>query len=279
LAELRHTALAPEAAGDARDARALPPALRGIRAAFVFLSRVPLGGFPYRASDWAWAPAHFPLVGAAVGGASALIYWLAGALSFGRLLGASLAVVMSVWITGAFHEDGLADSADGLGGSHGDRQRALEIMKDSRIGTYGATALILSVLVRVLAIAELDPGAWFACVYVHAVARVGPVWLMGTQAYVSDPAASKSPPSFHTRRVHLATATAWGALFTALAMHTGEWRWLTPLAVTAALVLVTTLCARAFRRAVGGVTGDLLGAAEQVSEVAAWLALLAALRF
>lgn len=279
MAELRDTAPALPAAGDAREARALPPALRGIRAAFVFLSRVPVGGFPYGARDWSWAPAHFPLVGAAVGAASSLIYWLAGALSFGRLLGASLAVATSIWITGAFHEDGLADSADALGGSHGNRQRALEIMKDSRIGTYGATALMLSLLVRVLAIAELDPSAWFACVYVHAVARVGPVWLMRTEPYVSNPATSKRPASFDTRRVHLATATGWGALFTALAMHTGEWRWLTPLVVTAALALVTTLCARAFRRAVGGVTGDLLGGAEQICEITAWLALLATLRF
>lgn len=256
----------------------LPPALRGIRAAFVFLSRVPLGGFPYGARDWSWAPAHFPLVGAAVGAASALIYWLAGALSLGRLLGASLAVATSLWITGAFHEDGLADSADGLGGSHGDRRRALEIMKDSRIGTYGASALMLSLLLRVLAIAEIDPSAWFACVYVHAVARVGPVWLMASEPYVSDPATSKSPSSFDTRRIHVATAMGWGALFTALALHLGPWPLLTLFAVTAALAAVTAMCARFFRRAVGGVTGDLLGAAEQISEITAWLTLLAALR-
>lgn len=269
-----------ELAGEATDEpRSWPPALRGIRAAFVFLSRAPLGGFPYGARDWSWAPAHFPLVGASVGAASALSYWLAGALSFGRLLGASLAVATSVWITGAFHEDGLADSADGLGGSHGHRQRALEIMKDSRIGTYGAAALMLSLLVRVLAIAELDPGAWFAVVYVHAVARLAPVWLMQALPYVTDPATSKSPLSFDTRPVHVATAMGWGALFTGLGMHVGEWSWLTPLVVTAALAASAALCARAFQRAVGGVTGDLLGASEQVSEVTAWLALLAALRF
>lgn len=245
----------------------------------MFLSRLPLGGFPYRASDWAWAPAHFPLVGATVGAATALSYWLAGALSFSRLLGASLAVATSVWITGAFHEDGLADSADGLGGSHGSRQRALEIMKDSRIGTYGAAALMLSLLVRVLAIAELDPSAWLACVYVHSVARVGPVWLMRAEPYVSDPTTSKSPASFDTRRRHVATAVGWGALFSALAMYAGEWSWWAPLIVTVALALVTTLWARACRRAVGGITGDLLGAAEQISEITAWLSLLAALRF
>jgi adenosylcobinamide-GDP ribazoletransferase len=250
--------------------------LRGVRASFVFLSRLPLGGFPYDSRDWHWAPAHFPLVGAVIGAACALVFSACAALSLGRPFAATLVLLTSVWLTGAFHEDGLADSADGLGGAHGGAKRALEIMKDSRIGTYGAAALVLSLMVRGSAIAELDPSAWFALVYVHCVARVGPVWLMATEPSVSDSASTKSP-LFDTRRVHVATALCWAAACTALAIFAGGLRWTTVLGVTITSGVITKLCARYFRRAVGGVTGDLLGATEQLCEIGAWVTLLCTL--
>jgi adenosylcobinamide-GDP ribazoletransferase len=254
--------------------RGWPPAVRGARAAFVFLSRLPLGGFPYSPADWRWAPAHFPLVGAVIGAAAALVFCASHALGFGGLLAATLTVASSVWLTGALHEDGLADSADGLGGAHGGK-RALEIMRDSRIGSYGAVALLLSLLIRTAALSELAPAAWFALIYVHCLARVGPVWLMATQPYVGDATSSKSQSLFETRSVHVATAAAWGLMGALCGTALGGLHWSSALAVAAAVAVSTLACARYFRKAVGGITGDLLGAAEQVAEITAWLALLA----
>jgi adenosylcobinamide-GDP ribazoletransferase len=249
-----------------------PPAWRGARAAFVFFSRLPVGGFPYGARDWHWAPAHLPLVGAVVGGACAIIFSCGVWLGFAPLMTAATVLATSILLTGALHEDGLADSSDALGATR-DRQRALEIMKDSRIGTYGALALMLSVLARAGAVARLEPGAWFALVYVHVWARVAPTWLLWSQPYVNDHPDAKSQGLFQTRPIHVATALGWGALAAAVGIGAG---WLTPAAAFAASLaslLTAVLLARQFESRMGGVTGDLLGAAEQVAEVACWLVL------
>jgi adenosylcobinamide-GDP ribazoletransferase len=257
--------------------RAGPPWLRGARAAFLFFSRLPVAGFPYRPRDWHWAPAHLPLVGGVVGAASAGAFVLAARLGLAPLLGAALALGTSAWLTGALHEDGLADSADGLGGSS-TRERALEIMKDSRIGSYGALALLLGVLARAAAIAALEPGAWFALVHVHVWARVGPVWLLRVEPYVNDRPDAKSQGLFETRTIHVLSALGWGVFAALLGVGLGWLTW--PAALAGALApLGTTLLARRYlRRRIGGVTGDLLGAVEQLGEVAAWVAFGVSLR-
>jgi adenosylcobinamide-GDP ribazoletransferase len=259
-----------------RATREWPPALRGVRAAFVFFSRLPVGGFPYRARDWHWAPAHLPVVGAVVGGSSAAVFLLGGALGLGPLLRASLALAASVWLTGALHEDGLADSADGLGAANGDPERALAIMKDSRIGTYGAVALLSSLLTRAAALAEVPASAWFAIVYVHVWARIPPVWLLCSERYLDRPDA-KSRGLFQTRPRHLLVAVAWGFVAAALAIGLGGLSWSTILAAALIPLAVTPLLARHFRRSIGGITGDLLGAAEQIAELGAWVAVCATL--
>lgn len=250
--------------------------LRGARAAFVFFSRLPVGGFPYRASDWHWAPAHLPLVGAVVGAGSAAVLALGGALGLGPLLRAVLAVAASVWLTGALHEDGLADSADGLGGG-GDRERVLAIMKDSRIGSYGAIALGLALLARVAALSELPASAWFALVAVHVGARVAPVWLLCALPYVNDRADAKSQGLFRPRALHGAVALGWSLSVAMVAVALGGLPARAALAAVLAPLVLVPLLASYFRRRVGGVTGDLLGAAEQLAEVAAWAALAATL--
>lgn len=253
-----------------------PPALRGVRAAFVFFSRVPVGGFPYRASDWHWAPAHLPLVGAVVGAGSAAVFAGGAWLGLGPGLRAVLALAAAVWLTGALHEDGLADSADGLGGGS-DAARVLAIMKDSRIGTYGAAALGLTLLARAAAMSELPPKAWFAIVAVHVAARVAPVWLLYALPYVNDRADAKSQGLFRTRAIHVVVALGWGVCLVGLGVGLGWQPWRAALAATLAPLALVPWLARQFRRRVGGVTGDLLGAAEQAAEVAAWVSLTAAL--
>jgi adenosylcobinamide-GDP ribazoletransferase len=249
-----------------------PPlaAVRGVRAALVSFSRVPVGGYPYLEQEWRWAAAHLPLIGALIGAASAGVWKLAHAAQLGSLLPAILAVATSTWLSGALHEDGLADAADGLGGAHGGA-RALEIMKDSRIGSYGALAIGFSLLMRVAALAELDDEHWWMLVLIHCLARVGPVWLMWSQPYVSDAASAKSPAFLPIGRAQLAVALGWAGLATLLGIFGGGMGWVGSLAVLLVLAALSVLAARYFRRAVGGITGDLLGAVEQVGEIAAWL--------
>jgi adenosylcobinamide-GDP ribazoletransferase len=272
---------APDVGGAAGEpaagaAMSWPPALRGARAAFVFFSRLPVGGFPYRASDWHWAPAHLPLVGAVVGATSAAVFAGGAWLGLGPLLRAVLALTVAVGLTGALHEDGLADSADGLGGGS-DTARVLAIMKDSRIGTYGAVALLVALLLRTAAMSELPPSAWFAIVGVHVAARVAPVWLLCALPYINDRADAKSQGLFRTRPIHVVVALAWSVCLAGLGVKLGWLPWRAALAATLAPLLLVPPLASYFRRRVGGVTGDLLGAAEQIGELAAWVVVLAAL--
>jgi len=245
-------------------------ALRGVRAAFLSFSRLPLGGFPYAPEEWRWAAAHLPLVGVVVGAFSAAAWWLARSVGLGANLAALLGVASSVLLTGALHEDGFADAADGLGGAHGGK-RALEIMKDSRIGSYGALALTFSILSRAAALAELSPEHWFVLLEVHCLARVGPVWLMQREPYAGDLERSKHATLFPAGLAQLSVAGLWALACSALGMFTGWLTWAPTLASFGVLAALSWCCAGYFRRAVGGITGDLLGALEQLAEIAAWL--------
>ena len=276
---LEHEPTEEDAAAEARgpgETRSWPAAVRGARAAFVFFSRLPVGGFPYRESDWHWAPAHLPLVGAVVGAGSAAAFALATWLRLGPFLGACLALGASLWLTGAMHEDGLADSADGLGGGRA-RERVLEIMKDSRIGTYGAAALFVALLARTAALSELSASSWFAVVAVHVAARVAPVWLLCALPYVNDRADAKSGALIRSRPLHGVVALGWCGLALGLGVGFAELPGRAALAAMLVPVVLTPPFAQYFRRRVGGVTGDLLGAAEQVAEIGAWVAVTAAL--
>lgn len=257
------------------DSFLLPSPLRGARAAFAFLSRIPVGGFPYRPADWRWAPAHFPLVGLVVGGLSAGLYALAHPL--GSTLAALLSITLSIVLTGALHEDGLADSVDALGGAH-ERERVLAILKDSRIGTYGALALVLSVSLRASVIGQLEPALAGAIVLVHCLARIGPVWLLATQPYVSSANSSSKGAIFEgTGPVQALLASVYGLISLSVCSLAGWLHFRGALVLLVAVALSTSLLARYFRRRVGGITGDLLGANEQIAELLCWLILAATL--
>lgn len=247
-------------------------ALRGARAALVFMTRVPVGGFPYSANEWRWASAWFPLVGLVIGGVCAGVWWLAAAL--GPWVAAMSALVVSILLTGAFHEDGLADTADALGGAY-DREKIFVILKDSRVGAFGALALVISVAFRLVLLAQLGTIAPGALILAHCLARVGPVWLMVAMPYVSDAAAkSRQVTRAGTAQGVLATAigvaAAWGVVMTGSAISTTG-----ALAAFAAMALATALCGWRFRARAGGVTGDFLGAAEQVNEIVILFTILA----
>jgi adenosylcobinamide-GDP ribazoletransferase len=173
-------------------------------------------------------------------------------------------------LTGAFHEDGLADTADALGGAY-DRDRLFAILKDSRIGSFGAAALVMSLVLRVCLLARLGPAAPLALVMVGAASRVPPVWLMAALPYVTTGDARSRPLTRGgAAQAVMATALAAGLLG---AVHTA----LSPVAVLAMVAVslaAVLLCGWRFHARAGGITGDFLGATQQVSEAGLLLALI-----
>ena len=247
-------------------------ALRGARAALVFMTRVPVGGFPYSAHEWRWASAWFPLAGLAVGSVCAAAWWLVAPL--GPWVAAITVLVASTLLTGAFHEDGLADTADALGGAY-DRERIFVILKDSRVGAFGALALAVSIAFRLVLLAQLGGAAPAALLLAHCLARLGPVWLMVAMPYVSA-AAAKSRQVTRAGVPQGVLATAIGvAAATGLIAAGGSIDPTAALAAFAAMTLATAFCGWRFRARAGGVTGDFLGAAEQVNEIVILFTILA----
>ena len=267
-----------------------------------FFTRIPVTG---RLADWVgFSPAmlrasagHFPGVGWLVGGLLAGLSWLLLAFLpdsvLTPLVVAALGTAAGVLLTGAFHEDGLADVADGLGGSL-DRERALIIMKDSRVGAFGAIAVGLALLVKVTLLALLGSlSAELMCVALflgHVVSRTWPLLLIRLMPHVGDVAGSKSKPlADQISGAGLLTSLIWcfGAL--ALAMYGSDAMEFVvfnevaqglaaPLA--GALLASGLACAvlgRWFWRRLQGFTGDCLGTTQQVCEIAFYLGLALAL--
>lgn len=256
-----------------RVAFGLRSAARSLRASVALLTRVPVGGFPYSDAELAWSSAHLPLVGALLGALLSLVFQLTS--RGGSFLAASLVVATSLLLTGALHEDGLADTADALGGG-ATRTRVFEILKDSRIGAFGAAALTSSLLVRVSALQALPDCAPLALVLAQSLSRVVPVFLLASLPYVSAAERSKSGPHTRVGAAQVSVAALWCIAILAVLFSRGL-----TFGEGAAAVLITALCgvflgARFSARA-GGVTGDFLGASQQVTECAC-LVLLALLR-
>jgi adenosylcobinamide-GDP ribazoletransferase len=242
-----------------------------LAAAANLLTRLPIPGdhavlgARMAASGWAW-----PLVGAAVGAAGGLALAVAAALGVVPLAAAALALAVQLWITGALHEDGLSDCADGFGGGR-TVDRRLEIMRDSRIGAFGAAALALALLARAGMLATLAAGAALAavavCAAAGALARASLPMLLraGPQARSGGMAAAVGRPA-------AATAAAAIAVGAALAAALCGWSGLLAAGLAFAVAAATLSLAR---RRIGGVTGDVLGAAAALAEIAA-LAVLTA---
>ncbi|MFV0491630.1 MAG: adenosylcobinamide-GDP ribazoletransferase [Pseudorhodobacter sp.] len=240
------------------------PQLSDILQGLQLLTRLPLpaGTQPIRpAAAWAW-----PLAGAVVTGFSLCAAGLA--LPAGPGIAAGVALCAQAMLTGAMHEDGLADSADGLWGGW-DRGRRLDIMKDSHIGTYGVLALLLSCLIRWVALTALiAAGQWFALIAVGAASRASIAVAMALLPNARGSGLSQSvghPPFWSA-----ALAVMIGVL--ALLVSTG-WA---GLAAILAIVLASAIVAGLARAKIGGQTGDILGAIQQVSEAVA-LSVLTAL--
>ena len=253
-----------------------------VLSALRFYSRLPVPVFafeaaPHAAPDFTRVPAAVAFAGAMLGAIAGIVLYVFSAIDLPPLLAALLAIATLVLITGALHEDGLADTADGLGGGQ-TIERRLEIMRDSRIGSYGASAIVLALAVRATALATLieriDPaGAALAVVAVAATSRVAgllPLWLLPA-ARADGAAASVAAPSAGA----MVTGILVCLVMTLAAM------WVPGVLVLAAAVSVGAALAGAYAvtrladNTIGGHTGDIAGAAQQAAEAAMLLALVA----
>jgi adenosylcobinamide-GDP ribazoletransferase len=235
-----------------------------------FFTRLPVPGWVgHSAEALNHSARYFPAVGLLVGGIGALVY-LAAALLWPQPVAVLLSMAATIYATGAFHEDGLSDTVDGLGGGW-EKLRILEIMKDSRVGSYGVVAMVLALLGKFTLLSAIDSALVpFVLLAGHSLSRYCSTLLLATMDYVREDLLSKAKP--------LATRLAPGALLVATFFA------LTPLALlplpnalagVALAALATLWFARLFKRWLGGYTGDCLGATQQLSEIAFYLGLLA----
>ena len=240
-----------------------------IAACIGFYTRLPAGllsptSADFAAAQWA-APVAGLLVGLVGGGALLIASWI----GLPPLVTALIAVAATMLVTGALHEDGLADTADGLGGG-ATPERKLEIMRDSRIGTYGVAALLFSVLLRIAALAALTPAAGFAAlIAAHAAGRALMPYLLATSPPARADGLSANIGTVSERTALTALAIGAASLLLlgflpALAAASMSGLWL--LAVRAAA-----------QRQISGHTGDICGALEQGGEILVLLAAAAAL--
>jgi adenosylcobinamide-GDP ribazoletransferase len=233
-----------------------------LKTGLAFLTRLPVAtAAPAVGGDIARASWTFPIIGAGIGVAGALVYWIAHGLDLPAFVSAVLAVASTLLLTGGLHEDGLADTADGFGGGTSP-ERKLEIMRDGAIGTYGATALFVSLLLRVGAIASLaDPGlVALALIASHAGARATMPLFMGRvpRARPDGLSAEAGPPPERSSAIALGI----GLFILLLCLGFGA-TLIAAVLLAGAFFLVASIAVRQ----IGGQTGDVLGMLEQISEI------------
>lgn len=248
--------------------------------ALQFFTRLPIPRWVGFEQSWLnHASRYFPLVGLVVGAIGAGVYVIAA-----QWLPAAVAAVLStaatIYITGAFHEDGFADTCDGMGGGMGGgmtKERVLEIMKDSRVGAYGAIGIVCMLGAKLAALASLPPMAAIgALLLAHPLSRLAATSLIWQMDYAR--AEGKAKPLAVRMSDQEFGIAALTVLLPALALL--AFGLLDLAAIAAGLfaaLLATRWLARKFTRRLGGYTGDCLGAVQQLAEVAIYIAVLATL--
>ena len=228
------------------------------RAAAAFLTRLPVGARDHDAARMGGGIAWFPIIGVVIGALVGGVYALALQV-VPPLVAATLAVAAGILATGAFHEDGLADTADALVGS-ADRESALRILKDPRLGTFGVLALILSVGFRVTALASFDAlSGWFVMIVAHALSRSAAAGVLG----VSRAATNSGLGAAFARGATRTGVTVAVILGLAPTVAFGAWSF----AIVVGTLLAAAGLVRWSTRRIGGITGDILGAIQQLVEV------------
>lgn len=236
--------------------------LRDLALAFQFLTRIPLPGKHHGHGGLSGAIKFFPVVGLVIAmGAIGLRRIFSNHLP--PLVVAALVLVYLVVITGAFHEDGLADSADGFGGGW-TKEKILEIMRDSRIGSFGALAIGLSLLARYSLLSSL-PTARFSSYMIaaHVLCR----WTTLPLSFFMQPARAEGQGAgaMRTSALSLAIGSVIALVICYFWMHFAFWL---PLTVAAIMTLLTALY---YQQQIGGITGDCFGATNQLTEIAIYI--------
>jgi len=248
--------------------------LRLLLTAVQFYTRLPVPAWVGHSDDLLnKATVYFPVVGWLVGGVATVVYVSGQRLFRNDGVALLLSLGASVLLTGAFHEDGFADTCDGFGGGW-TKLKILEIMKDSRLGTYGAVGLGLLLGLKLAALRGLPSvGVGAALLVAHPLSRATALTCIFTHEYARENEDSKAKPvAKKISRAALATGLLLGAL--PLLAYAGWLRCPALLGVFVPLGLVKTLLARYFQRWIGGYTGDCLGTIQQVAEVVIYLFLL-----
>ena len=245
----------------------MPTIFRHFLIAVQFLTRIPVPG--QRATSEAelgQAAAFFPLVGAVVGGGAALSFIFSLRL-FPISVCVLIAIAVTAFLTNGFHEDGLADTFDGLGGGW-TKDRALEIMRDSRLGTYGTLALIFLILGKLTVLSSLAPEqVWRWLIVAHVVSR----WTVLPLCRWLPYARAEGQGKLVAKQISFA-AMLGGSVSLLVLRSVVSWK---VLVITVGVaILITFLSGLYFRRRLGGITGDCLGAVNQLTELAVYLAAL-----
>lgn len=232
--------------------------------AMQFLTRLPMPAVAYREDSLAGAAMYFPLVGTLLG---ALAAWLHRALAphLPRTVTALVVVAFLVLVTGALHEDGLADAADGFGGGR-TREKILLILRDSRIGAYGAIALCLSLVGRVVLLSALPldrVGRYLVVAETLCRWTILPLSALLPSARDGDGQGARIARLVSTPSLIAATVLAFGVSAWML-----RWQAVAPVI---AVVIVAWVSGRYYRKKIGGTTGDCFGATTQMAELAVYL--------
>ncbi|MBB5610709.1 MULTISPECIES: adenosylcobinamide-GDP ribazoletransferase [unclassified Janthinobacterium] len=241
--------------------------------ALQFFTRLPIPRWVGFEPDWLQhASRYFPLVGLVVAAISSAVYLLAS-WCLPSTVAVLLAIASGIYLTGAFHEDGFADMCDGFGGGY-TRERVLEIMKDSRIGAYGAIGIICLLAIKCLALASLPPAVVVATLLVaHPLSRLAAVSLIWCMDYARDEGKAK-PMAQSMGTGELIIAAICGLLPAIVCALLGIFAWSALLTAMLAAAGAAWWLGHTCRRRIGGYTGDCLGAVQQVAEVLIYLAIL-----
>ena len=246
--------------------------------ALQFYTRIPAPRWVhYKQENLGRATCYLPIIGWFVGIISGLS-WLGGAYLTNISIGLVLSMIASIFTTGAFHEDGFADVCDGFGGGW-TRDKILEIMKDSRVGTYGSIGLIMILALKFLLLSNLAVQQKndfvviiFVLIVAHAWSRLMPVFVILTKAYARAGQDSKAQPA--AQKVSRSGLIA-GSFFALIPVFVLAWISHAPFILICCILpaILTLLLSRYFNKWLGGYTGDCLGAIQQISEVAFYFSL------
>ncbi len=254
--------------------------LRLFLTAVQFFTRIPVPTWVgHSAVQIAQSPRYFPAIGFVVGGSAAAVWWGAAQI-FPLHIALLLSMAAGILITGAFHEDGLSDFIDGFGGGH-TADKILAIMKDSHVGAYGVIAIVLALMLKFAALQQLSiysfTLALTTLVAAHVISRLLAVSLIYTQRYIRlDDSARAKPAALGMSHSSFFIALVFGASAMGLLACAGISTWALASALAAAITMRAYLAWR-LQKTLGGYTGDCLGAVQQLTEIAFYLGLLAAL--